>query len=148
MYINHLSIHDLTRRSTGWEAGKNPDFSLSIHDLTRRSTITKLLDQARGGLSIHDLTRRSTTGGYRVLGMEVFQFTTSQGGRQTQALERIAKSSFNSRPHKEVDRDLDPGYFTPRSFNSRPHKEVDLDNGNLINTGKLSIHDLTRRSTY
>ena len=77
-----LSIHDLTRRSTGLH-GDNlirlnpfnsrphkevdttyalefPDGDLSIHDLTRRSTVQKMLEKAGGTLSIHDLTRRST----------------------------------------------------------------------------------------
>ena len=32
-------------------------------------------------------------------------------------------------------------------FNSRPHKEVDSDGEKLCIQKKLSIHDLTRRST-
>ena len=55
-------------------------------------------------LSIHDLTRRSTIRG---------------------TLSRFPNSTFNSRPHKEVD--LAP-YWRRRpiqAFNSRPHKEVD-----------------------
>ena len=78
---------------------------------------------------------------------EDFQFTTSQGGRRLcLELEKQGKT-FNSRPHKEVDRliqvllhqsDLSIHDLTRRStidralcinvmlpFNSRPHKEVD-----------------------
>ena len=56
----------------------------------------------------------------------VFQFTTSQGGRhlQDQVLHR-----------KQI------------TFNSRPHKEVDLMLVDFAHGKKLSIHDLTRRST-
>ena len=79
-------------------------------------------------LSIHDLTRRSTlclpcSTSY----IYFFQFTTSQGGRQSNCY-------FNT--------------WSQISFNSRPHKEVDWDNP-LISDYEhcLSIHDLTRRST-
>ena len=79
---SHLSIHDLTRRST--------DDVISIHPLSC--------------LSIHDLTRRSTTQLSPLPFPRSFQFTTSQGGR----LQFLFRSdsyarSFNSRPHKEVD---------------------------------------------
>ena len=57
--------------------------------------------------------------------LRIFQFTTSQGGRRQQANRLTGRSSFNSRPHKEVDflsLALIPTHYT---FNSRPHKEVD-----------------------
>ena len=78
----------------------------------------------------------------------VFQFTTSQGGRRQYLLKKKRDGSFNSRPHKEVDRSgiiqyrfrcLSIHDLTRRStppgnlhaqhihpFNSRPHKEVDM----------------------
>ena len=78
--------------------------------------------------------------------------------------------SFNSRPHKEVDRSILMTASSRTPFNSRPHKEVDYDllflvkgtptfqfttsqGGRLrlklsfLLAAKLSIHDLTRRST-
>ena len=58
-------------------------------------------------------------------GAGIFQFTTSQGGRPTAATIGAESRTFNSRPHKEVDR---LGFVE-----------------NL--RGTLSIHDLTRRST-
>ena len=56
-------------------------------------------------------------------------------------------TSFNSRPHKEVDsKPLGIGLgSTP--FNSRPHKEVDCGQRRTHSGRSLSIHDLTRRST-
>ena len=62
-----------------------------------------------------------------VILMHTFQFTTSQGGRQLMDSRLLTRLSFNSRPHKEVD-DL---YL---------HKAQSLFD--------LSIHDLTRRSTF
>ena len=56
---------------------------LSIHDLTRRSTGNCGASSATGYLSIHDLTRRSTFLSIRFWAMAYFfQFTTSRGGRQ------------------------------------------------------------------
>ena len=99
----NLSIHDLTRRSTvllACGAGKEP---LSIHALTRRSTPGHRHTHLHANLSIHDLTRRSTQTRPITKPCSVFQFTTSQGGRPTSFLAFIARRSFNSRPHKEVD---------------------------------------------
>ena len=78
-----LSIHDLTKRSTGTfivEQESHGSFNsrpheevdngplmmthindLSIHDLTKRSTPLRTGKPAGGRLSIHDLTKRSTT---------------------------------------------------------------------------------------
>ena len=77
---------------------------LSIHDLTRRSTIPVYHFCTYISLSIHDLTRRSTG-----------------TGKTT----RIKIYSFNSRPHKEVDRKSEVKHILELPFNSRPHKEVD-----------------------
>ena len=77
-----------------------------------------------------------------------FQFTTSQGGRLRSAGWMLSNiSTFNSRPHKEVDifgKDRDSSRIP---FNSRPHKEVDLAGPEVLPCRGLSIHDLTRRST-
>ena len=80
------------------------------------------------------------------------------------------RRSFNSRPHKEVDRDKVRETHGETTFNSRPHKEVDIINlcppsstgifqlttsqGGRPHqryschcSSDLSTHDLTRRST-
>ena len=100
----------------------------------------------------------------------LFQFTTSQGGRLLLCLQccivpilsihdltrrstRLTPEDqsearpFNSRPHKEVDPHFPPRNTAFNSFNSRPHKEVDGENGQTSYLHILSIHDLTRRST-
>ena len=98
-----LSIHDLTRRSTwiSFELWRSyQPFNSRPHkevDKQERDEITPY------DLSIHDLTRRSTE---RISFPEtiiIFQFTTSQGGRQISKSGGTGKRSFNSRPHKEVD---------------------------------------------
>ena len=100
------------------------------------------------GLSIHDLTRRSTKGLRKTGRIEIFQFTTSQGGRQRQGELQTGSSSFNSRPHKEVDIVPFHSVSASPSFNSRPHKEVDVQaEADWFLNNILSIHDLTRRST-
>ena len=124
-------------------------YYLSIHDLTRRSTRMDESDSQRPHLSIHDLTRRSTL---------------------PHILSNSVDPSFNSRPHKEVDFVTFIHAFPLLSFNSRPHKEVDpivcallcmwhifqfttSQGGRRIRKperrcrSRLSIHDLTRRST-
>ena len=77
-----------------------------------------------------------------------FQFTTSQGGRPRPPSVIPPSSSFNSRPHKEVDcfcyvpgRSVRDFQFTT-SQGGRQEKE---DYESM--TAQLSIHDLTRRST-
>ena len=101
---------------------------LSIHDLTKRSTC-RLWKQLARGFSFNsrpheevDLVRAVGGGN-----MAFFQFTTSRRGRPGQAEQKnIQTLSFNSRPHEEVDNIS--SYFLP-----------------LI---CLSIHDLTKRSTF
>ena len=99
---------------------------LSTHDLTRRSTKTLHQPRIWQGLSTHDLTRRSTPNIQIGNGIaELFQLTTSHGGRHISDKAFARRASFNSRPHTEVDgirgcmgKDSEP-------FNSRPHTEVD-----------------------
>ena len=79
----------------------------------------------------------------------IFQFTTSQGGRRRRMQKKRYRMPFNSRPHKEVDPSPNRSWSNPTSFNSRPHKEVDLPHCNALpGRDVLSIHDLTRRSTF
>ena len=144
-----LSTHDLTRRSTEDLITCVRCYGLSTHDLTRRSTLLGNKMLYINDLSTHDLTRRSTwmippshkyllsfnsrphkevdnISMYLRFIPDVFQLTTSQGGRRSGFHSLGARRrTFNSRPHKEVDqvRGMDAvQYF---SFNSRPHKEVD-----------------------
>ena len=147
------------------------DSNLSIHDLTRRSTATVFtlqLDEetfqfttSQGGrlhrlylliyliiLSIHDLTRRSTDMAIIDYNTGVFQFTTSQGGRLA-CFENapVCTRSFNSRPHKEVDRQL---LYHVWICNLSIHdltRRSTRGTGNCFPCMILSIHDLTRRST-
>ena len=123
------------------------DFQFTTSQGGRRSqyaTISSLII-----LSIHDLSRRSTISTLYV---------------------RFMMISFNSRPLKEVDRIAMMGVEARRTFNSRPLKEVDNDEKGNRGTEylfqfttsqggrrylqsrypasrKLSIHDLSRRST-
>ena len=57
-------------------------------------------------------------------------------------------TTFNSRPHMEVDSNNSQGILPRKPFNSRPHMEVDKNH--IIQFGiqpHLSTHDLTWRST-
>ena len=148
-FHSSLSIHDLTRRSTldtfstyrlsdfqfttsqGGRPGKPRvryrNTGLSIHDLTRRSTIEENFKSFWNYLSIHDLTRRSTC------------VITDRS---------VVCSSFNSRPHKEVD-DIASSYpFQIMTFqfttSQGGRQEMIVNSSRELD---LSIHDLTRRST-
>ena len=77
-------------------------------------------------LSIHDLTRRSTQGSDLTKNIAVFQFTTSQGGRQRRRFD-IMKNEY-----------LSIHDLTRRSTKTNAFNEAE---------SQLSIHDLTRRST-
>ena len=100
-----LSTHDLTQRSTIYDKIKEICEELSTHDLTQRST-TRLRKTVREkDLSTHDLTQRSTV--------------------SMDCSEKLL-STFNSRPHAEVDADHELCIQEAGSFNSRPHAEVDL----------------------
>ena len=77
-------------------------------------------------ISIHDLTRRSTKRRRFLMGIGIFQFTTSQGGRRFQKIKATMNGNFNSRPHKEVDQYSSISPASSLYFNSRPHKEVDV----------------------
>ena len=99
---------------------------LSTHDLTRRSTKSPFKVRKPVDLSTHDLTRRSTIcRELKSVVASTFQLTTSQGGRRV-SMESIQIST---------------------SFNSRPHKEVDTLAWRNPLARYLSTHDLTRRST-
>ena len=61
-----------------------------------------------------------------------FQLTTSHGGRRSDTGLSGGHSSFNSRPHTEVDVSSSPRHTASVSFNSRPHTEVDHDRSVLV----------------
>ena len=122
-----ISIHDLTRRSTQINADHLADFNISIHDLTRRSTCFHSCLLIFIHISIHDLTRRSTSQSFLLLAHLIFQFTTSQGGRQVVMMwvddRKIFQftTSQGGRQMLCIYLSLQESYF-----NSRPHKEVDV----------------------
>ena len=87
-----LSIHDLPRRSTDHQRSRAVCCHLSIHDLPRRSTRFIRGRRCRYHLSIHDLPRRSTIP-FRSLDLvQIFQFTTSRGGRLQNSTVFISKT--------------------------------------------------------
>ena len=124
----HISTHDLTRRSTGYQVtGTGSDgFQLSTSRGGRQATAEHQVPQA------------------------TFQLTTSRRGRLDISVAFHQAYHFNSRPHEEVDIAFFRLFFanristhdlTKRStcvfaqsrwawyyFNSRPHKEVDQSN--------------------
>ena len=120
---------------------------LSIHDLTRRSTLFLCFHSCAPGLSIHDLTRRSTCPNLNNFIEVFFQFTTSQGGRLVYCGVRDVIAVFQFTTSQGGRRGVSPGRPRHHSFNSRPHKEVDEEVEQLLARNGLSIHDLTRRST-
>ena len=81
---------------------------------------------SRGDLSIHDLTRRSTMLSDQQPKPKDFQFTTSQGGRQQKLCQACLKWIFQFTTSQGGRQCWSPVFLPP---------------------GKLSIHDLTRRST-
>ena len=121
-----LSIHDLTRRSTQQINDTKEQLDLSIHDLTRRSTSKSFLF-AHCSFPFNSRPHKEVDGQVYTIwtATEHFQFTTSQGGRPCTRSYDVLQDSFNSRPHKEVD--LSPWWN--------------------VCSDRLSIHDLTRRST-
>ena len=122
---SNLSIHDLSGRSTGTQTVLPIPFALSIHDLSGRSTLANSSVTIFPFLSIHDLSGRSTYRNIRIGGLislsihdlsgrstispirrlieEIFQFTTSRGGRQNSIHCVGSLKPFNSRPLGEVD---------------------------------------------
>ena len=126
LYNCCLSIHDLTRRSTFIARVLPGIVFLSIHDLTRRSTLIRSVNHkisdfqfttSHGGrlsatslicgrldLSIHDLTRRSTSRkrDYKITSSLSIHDLTRRS-TDPDAILILSYSSFNSRPHTEVD---------------------------------------------
>ena len=99
---------------------------ISTHDLTRRSTRSCKKGKQMSNISTHDLTRRSTHRKQKRKVANIFQLTTSRGGRQLSG-RRTQSYSY---------------------FNSRPHEEVDLLSVRKKSLSDISTHDLTRRSTW
>ena len=124
----YLSIHDLTRRSPVAHNAIRKCINLSIHDLTRRSTHLQSGCASENQLSIHDLTRRSTCS-VRVL---IFLPSSFNSRPHTEVdhfpgADPCLQRPFNSRPHTEVDDLMSTGVTFDDPFNSRPHTEVDAD---------------------
>ncbi len=91
-------------------------FDLSIHDLTRRSTtaIRKHGNALNFQFTTSQGGRRSRRGSCKT--RLTFQFTTSQGGRLDVLHTHYTKTSFNSRPHKEVDPGFQKNILTNINF--------------------------------
>ena len=77
-----------------------------------------------------------------------FQLTTSRRGRLATAASDFAMSTFNSRPHEEVDK-IPEACLSRLSFfqltTSRRGRLVSADP--FVYDDRLSTHDLTKRST-
>ncbi len=122
------SFNSRPHKEVDWPA--LPDAFQSNHTFNSRPH--KEVDQShkkgnsQDGLSIHDLTRRSTGCSNYFVVIQIFQFTTSQGGRPSTSLPHLLHSIFQfttsqgGRRFRRIERlhRLSP-------FNSRPHKEVD-----------------------
>ena len=100
---------------------------LSIHDLTRRSTCEgaeTAHDEAAFNSRPHEeVDRHALSPVYCHL---AFQFTTSRGGRQTDRGIELTTGDFQfttSRGGRLLD--IPPYPADPCPFNSRPHEEVD-----------------------
>ena len=80
---------------------------------------------------------------------DIFQFTTSQGGRQCFSPDCMTSClSFNSRPLKEVDQQGFTSCSIPLNFQFTTSQGGRLDDHDTyIDDFDLSIHDLSRRST-
>ena len=121
---------------------------LSIHDLTRRSTCDR---QYQRKIVIFQFT--TSHGGRRDLlnggiNAGVFQFTTSHGGRRRvgYCFSRVSALSIHDLTRRSTLK-TDQSNQYRSSFNSRPHTEVDKRVEDWKGVDGLSIHDLTRRST-
>ena len=126
-FMEYLSIHDLSRRSTLRIQSNNLSIYLSIHDLSRRSTISC------SNLHPHSF---------------IFQFTTSQGGRLAgrDGIEMWCDLSI----HDLSRRSTFPRVVVPGIQNLSIHdlsRRSTMRHICYVEPACLSIHDLSRRST-
>ena len=123
--------------------------SLSIHDLTRRSTCRRNSSSAYSK-PFNSRPHKEVD----CICPLFFQSISTFNSRPHKEVDMDharrcdRRDAFNSRPHKEVDLVARVLNGTQKPFNSRPHKEVDERLNTYKEAAKLSIHDLTRRSTY
>ena len=100
------------------------------------------------GISTHDLTKRSTTCSKKAdYILEYFNSRPHEEVDRELEGEELRKYNFNSRPHEEVDGKRKCGLCLVSYFNSRPHEEVDGYAAVREHHGNISTHDLTKRST-
>ena len=148
-FMATLSIHDLTRRSTGRSSPLYQPIT-SFNSRPHKEVDCRTPSEATYACAFQFTTSQ---GGRQhpqpiCLLLQNFQFTTSQGGRQSQVRRGLSLKSFQfttsqgGRLASQTDITM-----TLRTFNSRPHKEVDKVLYHLHEIISLSIHDLTRRST-
>ena len=101
-YVFQLTTSRRGRRGIApmWKAHD----SVSTHDLTKRSTHHLSNTDHIDRVSTHDLSKRSTVGTIGRKTAVTFQLTTSRRGRHTPGRSFFSPTtSFNSRPHEEVD---------------------------------------------
>ena len=101
-YVFQLTTSRRGRRGIApmWKAHD----SVSTHDLTKRSTHHLSNTDHIDRVSTHDLSKRSTVGTIGRKTAVAFQLTTSRRGRHTPGRSFFSPTtSFNSRPHEEVD---------------------------------------------
>ena len=78
----------------------------------------------------------------------VFQLTTSHGGRPSLELVTLLRTSFNSRPHTEVDHMHHTAFYHTAYLSTHDlTRRSTLGKGPWETDKELSTHDLTRRST-
>ena len=146
----HISTHDLTKRSTQRLPVNQPCITFQLTTSRRGRLHGRNSNHHVPTISTHDLTKRSTCrvaaidhncyfnsrprkevdflGGKLSTPSVPFQLTTSQGGRHQQdEIKNWYLKDFNSRPRKEVDHNLLFRIRLSLYFNSRPRKEVDLN---------------------
>ena len=75
-----ISTHSLTRRLTLDRKTQDDRKSISTHSLTRRLTLHISGKDESENISTHSLTRRLTVHISKLLYLEIFQLTASQGG--------------------------------------------------------------------
>ena len=98
-------------------------------------------------ISTHDLTRRSTKLEGMLTVVEIFQLTTSQGGRHVLVNPYLAPCSFQLTTSRGGRQWGGTVLGICRQYNSRPHEEVDSGAAPFLEFFGISTHDLTRRST-
>ena len=103
-----ISTHDLARRSTCNPLNsRTSQFYFNSRPRKEVDTVRGCSVSIRSNISTHDLARRSTWEHQFYCFRNIFQLTTSQGGRPRFLVPLYHSRYFNSRPRKEVDSALE-----------------------------------------